>query len=98
MLRLRTFAIVSVIAAAFTLSAAADTITWLGPDGKPNSDGNWSDPNNWNPAQVPGAGDTAILPAVTLYTPGENATPNTRTITVDTVQTVAEVQVPSAGT
>ena len=45
-------------------SASADT-TWSGLGGKPNSDGNWNDAANWDPAQVPGVGDTAIVPDVT---------------------------------
>ena len=62
------------------LPAAAEDITWIGPGGKPNSDGNWNDAANWDPAQVPGVGDTAILPAVT--SDAENAPPKIRTITV----------------
>jgi hypothetical protein len=33
------------------------TITWTGAAG----DGNFSNPANWNPAQVPGAADTAVI-------------------------------------
>ncbi len=46
---------------AFTLCqpafAAGDTITWTGDSGN-----NWNVAGNWNPEQVPGAGDTAVIP------------------------------------
>ena len=79
------------------LPAAAEDITWIGPGGKPNSDGNWNDAANWDPAQVPGEGDTAILPAVTSYSADVNARPNTRTITVaaDNPISVAKITTPS---
>ena len=79
------------------LPAAAEDITWIGPGGKPNSDGNWNDAANWDPAQVPGEGDTAILPAVTSYSADVNARPNTRTITVaaDNPVSVAKITIPA---
>ncbi|HHV75517.1 MAG TPA: hypothetical protein GXX41_12965, partial [Thermoanaerobacterium sp.] len=50
---------------AFTLCqpafAAGDTITWTG-----DSSNNWNVAGNWNPEQVPGAGDTAVIPASTV--------------------------------
>ncbi len=41
--------------------AAGDTMTWTG-----TSSGNWNVAGNWNPAQVPGMGDTAVVPASTV--------------------------------
>jgi len=80
---MRKFAEITVLAAIAVVmlagSASAD-ITWIGPGRKPNSDGNWNDAANWDPAQVPGEGDTAILPDVT--SDAGKSTPNTRTITV----------------
>jgi len=70
----------ALLLAAGGAALAAEDITWIGPGGKPNSDGNWSDAANWKPAQVPGVGETAILPAVT--SDAENAPPKIRTITV----------------
>jgi len=50
---------------AFTLCqpafAAGGTITWTG-----DSSNNWNVAGNWNPEQVPGAGDTAVIPASTV--------------------------------
>ncbi|MEI9864605.1 MAG: CARDB domain-containing protein [Limisphaerales bacterium] len=57
----------------------AATITWT------NSSGLWHDANNWNPKQVPGLGDTAIL---------NNGT----TVTVTNDVTVSAVQFTSSGT
>ena len=73
-------------------SASADT-TWSGLGGKPNSDGNWNDAANWDPAQVPGVGDTAIVPDVT--SDAGKATPNTRTITVGNPIRVDKITTPS---
>jgi hypothetical protein len=42
--------------AVLSLTADAATITWNGGSG-----GQWDDPMNWQPQQVPGAGDTAII-------------------------------------
>lgn len=36
--------------------AAGDTITWIG-----ESNDNWNVAGNWNPEQVPGLGDTAVI-------------------------------------
>ena len=69
-----------VSAQAQTAGSASAAITWIGPGGKPNSDGNWNNAANWDPAQVPGPGDTAIVPDVT--SDAGKATPITRTITV----------------
>jgi len=70
----------ALLLAAGGATLAAEDITWTGPGGKPNSDGNWNDAANWKPAQVPGVGAAAILPAVT--SDAENAPPKIRTITV----------------
>jgi uncharacterized repeat protein (TIGR02543 family) len=43
--------------------AAGDTMTWTG-----TSSGNWNVAGNWNPEQVPGLGDTAVIPASTVAT------------------------------
>lgn len=39
-----------------SLSAHAATLTWNGGTG-----GQWDDPTKWQPQQVPGAGDTAVI-------------------------------------
>jgi hypothetical protein len=41
----------------------AATITWTNTAG-----GNWNLPTNWNPNQVPGGGDSAVLSAPGTYT------------------------------
>ena len=41
--------------------AAGDTITWTG-----TSSDNWNLAGNWDPEQVPGLGDTAVIPASTV--------------------------------
>ena len=43
--------------------AAGDTMTWTG-----TSSDNWNVAGNWDPAQVPGLGDTAVIPASTVAT------------------------------
>ncbi len=45
------------------LSAGADTITWTNTAG-----GNWGAAANWNPNQVPGASDTALITSSGNYT------------------------------
>lgn len=47
----------------FTTSVQGDTITWAS-----GTSGNWSNPNNWNPSEVPGPSDTAIINATGVYT------------------------------
>ncbi len=53
-------------------AAYSATITWTN-----NAGGNWSGGLNWNPNQVPGAGDTAVITSAGNYT-----------VTVDTSPTV----------
>ena len=45
------------------LSARAATITWTNAAG-----GNWGTAANWNPNQVPGASDTALITSSGTYT------------------------------
>ncbi len=47
----------------FTTSTRGATITWA-----PGNSGNWSNPTNWNPNQVPGPSDVAIITASGDYT------------------------------
>src|SRR5215469_15048634 len=49
----------------FTTATATNgaTITWAS-----GASGNWSNPTNWNPNQVPGPFDTAIITASGNYT------------------------------
>ena len=81
------------ISAQAQTAGSASAITWSGLGGKPNSDGNWNDAANWDPAQVPGVGDTAIVPDVT--SDAGKATPNTRTITVGNPISVDKITTPS---
>ena len=81
------------ISAQAQTAGSASAITWSGLGGKPNSDGNWNDAANWDPAQVPGVGDTAIVPDVT--SDAGKATPNTRTITVGNPIRVDKITTPS---
>jgi len=64
---------------------AASTITWTGSAG----DGSWHNTGNWDPAQVPGTGDTAVIPES-----------KTAVITADTSVTLdcfGEMEVASGG-
>jgi hypothetical protein len=47
----------------FTAAGKSSTVNW-----KNGSSGNWSDPANWHPAQVPGPSDTAVINAKGTYT------------------------------
>ena len=47
----------------FSVPSMGATITWAS-----GASGNWSNTNNWNPNQVPGASDTAIITASGNYT------------------------------
>lgn len=54
--------------------AAGNTMTWTGA-----SNGNWNVGDNWDPAQVPGLGDTAVIPAPTVAA----VVYNTTSVTLD---------------
>jgi hypothetical protein len=47
----------------FTAAGYSNTLSW-----KNGSSGNWSDPANWHPAQVPGPADTAVINVKGTYT------------------------------
>ena len=62
----------ALVSGLFTASANGATITWAS-----GTSGNWSNPANWSPSQVPGPSDTATITAKGNYT-----------VTVDTSVTV----------
>ena len=77
----------SLLAALFVLGALAglapaETITWDG-NGDPDSDGNWSTPENWDTDTVPGPEDVAYLPP---------AIARNRTVTIDQDAQVQELR------
>lgn len=51
------FALIPCLIPAMLVSLAADTLTWTGDAGN----GNWSNTDNWSPAQAPAAGDSLIF-------------------------------------
>ncbi len=53
---------VAFVAAVFSGGAQADTFTWTNSSG-----GKWSQASNWQPNQVPGAGDTVLLTTPGVY-------------------------------
>ena len=85
-------ALITTVLACIALSATAELSNlWTG-NTDANNDGDWSDDSNWE-FMAPQEGDIAVLPAVT----GNGSSGNsTRTITVNSEQTVGEVQVPGS--
>ena len=59
MKRLSDLIVAAMLTAWFPMATAeAGSCTWIGP-----AAGNWNNPDNWTPSQVPGSGDTAAIPA-----------------------------------
>lgn len=66
------------VLAAMSFYASAESFEWT--NGKGNSD--WNDTGNWNPAGVPGAGDTAVFSANAAISSGFTLESGTLTISV----------------
>src|SRR5580658_6797632 len=70
----------------------AVTITWVNTSG-----GNWNGAANWNPAQVPGAGDTAQITTPGTYTVIVNDTESVGTLTIGPATGASTLLVESGG-
>jgi hypothetical protein len=69
--------LIALVGVVFSLNAFADTMNWSNAGG-----GDWNDPANWSPNQVPEAGDIANITANGSYT-----------VMMDTDVTLAELNV-----
>src|SRR5215468_7751505 len=80
LIRCRTLLLMLLMLATLHRTAWGEDIAWKNP-----VSGNWGTPSNWNPAQVPGAADNAIITVSGTYT-----------VTLDVTATVTAVNLGGA--